>query len=308
MSATQAVTRPGSSKTPRLRSLLRPRPRRLAPYVFVAPFLLLFLAFGVYPMLFALRLSFTNWRGGDVAEWIGLSNYTFLLGDELFWGSLRNSVVLWLLIVPIQMAIGLITAVALDNARMRGRGFFRIAMLIPYVTPVVAMAQVWIIAFDRDYGVVNAVLHLVGAPSVGWLTTTAWAKPAIAMLFFWKTSGFAVIIMLSGLQSIPHELYEAAALDGAGRVRQMLRVTVPLMSRTLMFLVVIQTLAIFQMFAEPFVVTEGGPYGSTTTAGLYLYKHIQVSDLGTGAANSFLLVVMFVAMSMATVRLMRARD
>ncbi|MCV2395642.1 sugar ABC transporter permease [Actinotalea sp. M2MS4P-6] len=276
--------------------------------MFVAPFLLLFVAFGVYPMLFALRLSFTNWHGGADAQWIGLDNYVYLLQNPLFWQSLGNSAVLWLLVVPAQLALGLVTAVALDNAKMRGRGFFRVALLIPYVTPVVAMAQVWIIAFDRDYGVVNAALGVLGLPDIGWLTTTTWAKPTIALLFFWKTTGFVIIIMLSGLQSIPHELYEAAALDGAGRTRQLVQMTVPLMARTVMFIVVVQTLGIFQMFAEPFVVTEGGPYSSTTTAGLYLYKHIQVSDLGTGAANSFLLVVILVAMSVATVRLVRPRD
>jgi multiple sugar transport system permease protein/lactose/L-arabinose transport system permease protein len=280
----------------------------VAPYVFVAPFVAIFVAFSVYPMLFTLRLSFTNWRGSGAAEWVGLGNYTYLLGNEAFWSSLGNSAVLWLLIVPVQMALALVVAVLLDNAKTRMRGFYRIAFLVPFVTPLVAVAQIWVVVFDRDYGAVNGLLDLVGLPDVGWLTTTQWAKPTLALLFGWKTTGFIVVILLSGLQSIDGAVYEAASIDGASPVRRFLSITVPLVRRTLMFSVVLQTLAVFQMFAEPFVVTDGGPYGSTTTAGLHLYDHINRADLGTGAANSFLLVIIVMALSLGFVRLLRSED
>jgi multiple sugar transport system permease protein/lactose/L-arabinose transport system permease protein len=283
-------------------------PRAVAPYVFVAPFVAIFVAFSVYPMLFTLRLSFTDWRGSGAAEWVGLGNYTYLLGNEAFWSSLGNSAVLWLLIVPVQMALALVVAVLLDNAKTRMRGFYRIAFLVPFVTPLVAVAQIWVVVFDRDYGAVNGLLDLVGLPDVGWLTTTQWAKPTLALLFLWKTTGFIVVILLSGLQSIDGAVYEAASIDGASPVRRFLSITVPLVRRTLMFSVVLQTLAVFQMFAEPFVVTDGGPYGSTTTAGLHLYDHINRADLGTGAANSFLLVIIVMALSLGFVRLLRSED
>jgi len=276
--------------------------------VFVAPFVAIFVAFSVYPMLFTLRLSFTNWRGSGAAEWVGLGNYTYLLGNEAFWSSLGNSAVLWLLIVPVQMALALVVAVLLDNAKTRMRGFYRIAFLVPFVTPLVAVAQIWVVVFDRDYGAVNGLLNLVGLPDVGWLTTTQWAKPTLALLFLWKTTGFIVVILLSGLQSIDGAVYEAASIDGASAVRRFWSITVPLVRRTLMFSVVLQTLAVFQMFAEPFVVTDGGPYGSTTTAGLHLYDHINRADLGTGAANSFLLVIIVMALSLGFVRLLRSED
>jgi ABC-type sugar transport system permease subunit len=276
--------------------------------VFVAPFVAIFVAFSVYPMLFTLRLSFTNWRGSGAAEWVGLGNYTYLLGNEAFWSSLGNSAVLWLLIVPVQMALALVVAVLLDNAKTRMRGFYRIAFLVPFVTPLVAVAQIWVVVFDRDYGAVNGLLNLVGLPDVGWLTTTQWAKPTLALLFGWKTTGFIVVILLSGLQSIDGAVYEAASIDGASPVRRFWSITVPLVRRTLMFSVVLQTLAVFQMFAEPFVVTDGGPYGSTTTAGLHLYDHINRADLGTGAANSFLLVIIVMALSLGFVRLLRSED
>jgi len=280
----------------------------LAPYLFVLPFVAIFLAFSIYPLVFTLRLSFTNWHGSGAAEWVGLGNYAYLLGNGAFWASLGNSGILWLLIVPIQIVGCIVVAVLLDNAKLRMRGFYRVAFIVPFVTPLVAVAQIWIVLFDQNYGAVNGLLNLVGLPDVGWLVTSQWAKPTLALLFLWKTSGFIIIILLSGLQSIDANIYEAASIDGANRVRQVWSITVPLLRRTIMFAVVLQTLAVFQMFAEPFVVTKGGPYGSTTTAGLYLYNHITRADLGTGAANSFLLVIVVMALSLGFVRLLRAKD
>jgi ABC-type sugar transport system permease subunit len=298
------------SATPlRRRRLSGARIRRLsAPYVFVLPFIAIFLAFSVYPLIYTFRLSFTNWRGSGAAEWVGLGNYTYLLTSPQFWASIGNSAMLWVLIVPIQLVVGVVIAVLLNSATLKFRGMYRIAYIVPFVTPLVAIAQIWIVLFDQGYGAVNAVLGLFGLPEVGWLTTTAWAKPTLALLFLWKTTGFIVIILLSGLQSIDGSIYEAAAIDGASRPRQLWSITVPLLRRTIMFCVVLQTLAVFQMFAEPYVMTQGGPYNSTTTAGYYLYNHITRADLGTGAANSFLLVILVLALSLGFVRLLRAKD
>nr|WP_219818237.1 sugar ABC transporter permease [Clavibacter michiganensis] len=282
--------------------------RKLAPYLFVLPFVAVFIAFSVYPLIFTARLSFTNWRGTGAAEWVGWDNYTYLLTSPGFWNSLANSGALWLLIIPVQLVIALIAAVLLDNAKLRLRGFFRVAFIVPFVTPLVAVAQIWVVVFDTNYGAVNGLLGLVGLPDVGWLSTSEWAKPTLALLFLWKTTGFIIIILLSGLQSIDSAVYEAASLDGSSRLRTLWSITVPLLRRTLMFAVILQTLAVFQMFAEPFVVTQGGPYNSTTTAGYYLYNHITRADLGTGAANSFLLVIIVMALSLVFVRLLRAKD
>jgi ABC-type sugar transport system permease subunit len=281
---------------------------KVAPYLFILPFLAVFVAFGIYPLIFTLRLSFTRWRGSGAAEWVGIDNYIYLLGNEGFWSSLGNSAVLWLLIVPLQIVLAVVVAVLLNNVKLRLRGFYRVAFIVPFVTPLVAVAQIWVVLFDQNYGAVNGVLNLVGIPDIGWLTTSEWAKPALALLFIWKTSGFVIIIVLSGLQSIDGSVYEAASIDGASKLRQLWSITVPLIRRTLMFSVILQTLAVFQMFAEPFVVTQGGPYSSTTTAGLYLYNHITRADLGTGAANSFLLVIIVMALSLVFVRTLRAKD
>jgi len=282
--------------------------RRLAPYVFVLPFVAVFAAFSIYPLIYTARLSFTKWRGSGAAEWVGWDNYIYLLTSPAFWDSLANSGILWLLIVPVQLVVALLAAVLLDNARIRLRGFYRVAFIVPFVTPLVAVAQIWVVVFDSNYGAVNTVLNAVGLPDVAWLTSSEFAKPTLALLFLWKTTGFIIIILLSGLQSIDSSVYEAASIDGATPRRQLVSITVPLLRRTIMFAVVLQTLAVFQMFAEPFVVTQGGPYNSTTTAGYYLYNHISRADLGTGAANSLLLVVIVMIMSLGLVRLLRAKD
>ena len=259
-------------------------------------------------MLFTAELSLTNWHGSGNAVWVGLGNYSYLLTNKAFWASLANSAILWLLVLPIQLALGIVSAVLLNIAEMKFRSLYRVTFILPFVTPLVAIAQVWVVVFDERYGAVNAFLRIFGIENIGWLTTTTWAKPTLALLFLWKTTGFVVIILLSGLQSINSTLYEAAEIDGAGKVRQLFSITMPLLRPTLGFVVVMQTLGVFQMFAEPFVVTQGGPYNSTTTAGYHLYNFITRADLGTGAANSILLVVIVMTLSLLFVRGLTSKE
>ncbi len=279
-----------------------------APYLFIAPFFLLFLIFGLFPLLYALRLSFTNWRGVGAPRFIGFSNYTFLLSDRIFWESIWNSLYLWLLIVPVQTLFALLVASMLSRPFLRFRWFFRTSYLVSYLVPLVAIAQVWKVLFDQDFGAVNYVFQALGLPPIGWLTTPRWAKPTLALLVFWKSSGFAILIMLAAIQGIPRELYEAAALDGANSRKQFLLITLPLMRRAIAFYVVIATLAVVQMFAEPYVLTQGGPYRSTTTAGYALFRYMKHLDLGTGAANSFLLTVLVIVLSLFMLRMLRVRE
>lgn len=279
-----------------------------SPYAFIAPFFLLFAVFGLYPLLYAFNLSFMYWRGDDNPRYIGLSNYIFLLTDSLFWQSLLNSAFLWLAIVPGQAIVAILIAVLLSRATLRFRWFFRTALLTPYVVPLLAVAQVWLVLFDQDFGTVNTILHLFNLPTVGWLTTSMWAKPTLAMLVLWKSGGFAILVMLAAIQNIPQEFYEAAALDGANAFAQFWHITIPLLRRTIGFFVVVSTLAVIQMFAEPYVLTQGGPYNSTTTAGYRLLSYITNSDLGTGAANSFLLMILVVIVALVMLRLLRAGD
>ncbi|MBR7838960.1 sugar ABC transporter permease [Actinospica durhamensis] len=277
-------------------------------YLFIAPFFVIFIAFSAYPMIYALELSFSDWHGGGQLNWVGFGNYTYLLKNPQFWSSLGNSGILWLLIVPAQTLLAVGAASLLTRSKMRFTKSLRTVVIVPYVTPLAAMAQAFILIFDKNYGVLNAILHFFHLPEVGWLTTTTWSKPSIAVFVLWKTSGFALIIMLAAVQSIPEHLYEAASLDGAGAVRTFFSITVPMVRRQIGFFLVISTLGISQMFLEPYVLTQGGPYNSSTTSGLYLYQHIEDSDLGTGAANSFLLVILVFLLSLIAVRVLRSKE
>jgi len=276
-----------------------------APYTFILPFFVIFAAFGFYPLLYTFRLSLTYWHGSGSPRFIGLANYSFLLTDSLFWQSIGNSAFLWLLIVPVQTIFSVLIAVILSARTLRFRWLFRTAFLTPYVVPLVAVAQIWLIFFDGTDGAINTILQVAHLPTVGWLTDPTWAKPTMALMVLWKNCGFSILIMLAALQSIPEALYEAAALDGAGAVVQFWRITVPMLRRTISFFVIIATLGVLQMFAEPYVLTQGGPYNSTTTAGYHLLDYINNADFGTGAANSFLLMLLVIAIALLLPWLLR---
>lgn len=307
MSAVVTAGRAERADVSRRRGSSRLR-RNWMGYALIAPFFLVFVAFGLYPLVFAVQLSFTDWHGAGQLHWVGLSNYAYLLTNSGFWTSLLNSGVLWLLVVPIQTIGAIGIAALLANSKLRLVKALRTVVILPYVTPMAAMAQAFILLFDQNFGVTNFILGLVGIPHIGWLTTTFWSKPTIALFVLWKSSGFALIIMLAAVQQIPHEVYEAAAIDGARRLSTFFYITVPMVRRAIGFFVVVSTLGISQMFLEPYILTKGGPYTSSQTSGLYLYDHIGASDLGTGAANSFLLVILVLILSLASVRLLRAGD
>jgi len=278
-----------------------------APYLYIAPFFILFLAFGFYPLAYAFRLSFTEWRGAGEPIFIGLENYTFLLSNSFFWNSLQNSAVLWLLIVPLQTLMAVFAA-SLLSRQIWFRSFFRVVFLIPYLVPLVAIAQIWLILFDKNFGAINTILQSIGIEPIGWLTTGSWSKPTMALMVFWKGSGFAVLIMLAAIQNISQEIYESAALDGANGFQQFFRITIPLMRRSIVFFMIISTLGILQMFAEPYVLTQGGPYNSTVTAGFALFRYTRNLDLGTGSANSFLLMIIVVVLSLIMLRMLREKE
>jgi ABC-type sugar transport system permease subunit len=281
-----------------------------SPYLFIAPFFLVFAAFGLYPLLYALRLSFTYWHGAGSPRFIGLANYTFLLTDNDFWNSLETSAVLWLLIVPLQTVFAILVAAMLSSAMLRFRWFFRTALLTPFVVPLIAVAQIWLILFDPDVGPINTLLQNVGLPTVGWLSDPMWARVTIALLVFWKSSGFAILIMLAAIQSISREIYEAADLDGAGAFAQFWRITVPLLRSSISFFLIISTLGVIQLFAEPYVLFNhtGGPDNSGITGGYNLFFYINSADFGTGAANSFLLLIVLVVISLVLLRVLRTQE
>jgi ABC-type sugar transport system permease subunit len=303
-SVLQTASRP--SQVARLRRWLG---GSYAPYLFILPPFIFFFAFIVYPLLYALRLSFTYWHGAGAPRFIGLDNYTFLLTDSGFWKSIATSAILWLLVIPFQTLFAILAAVLLSGSTLKFRWFFRTAFLVPFVVPLVAIAQIWLIIFDPDVGMVNTVLGYVQAAPIDWLHDSTWVRPTLASLVLWKSTGFAIVLMLAGLQGIAQEVYEAAAIDGAGRFHQFVDITIPLMRRTIAFFVVTSTIGIIQLFAEPYVLFhDGGPDRAAVTAGYNLSLYINSQDLGTGAANSFLLLILLVVISIVMLRLLRSRE
>ncbi|MFF5447630.1 carbohydrate ABC transporter permease [Streptomyces sp. NPDC012888] len=286
-------------------STLRRTWRTLSPYAYVAPFFTLFTAFGLFPLLYTAYVSLYRVElqtPGDM-QWRGLGNYTALLGDEFFWTSLRNTFTIGVLstVPQLVMALGL---AHLLNHRLRGRTFFRTAMLLPYATSVAAATLVFAQLYGRDFGLVNHVLGLVGIDPVDWQTGTLASQIAVSSIVVWRWTGYNALIYLAGMQSIPHELYEAAEMDGASRWRQFFHVTLPGLRPTILFTVVVSTIGATQLFGEPLLFegsVSGGISHQYQTLGLYMYEQgWGFFHLGRAAAIAwvmFLLIVLVIGVN-----------
>ncbi|MEU2389501.1 sugar ABC transporter permease [Streptomyces sp. NPDC007369] len=290
----------------------RPSPVRRAwhkasPYAYIAPFFGLFAAFGLFPLLYTAFVSLHRVElqtPGDL-QWRGLGNYTALLGDEVFWTSLRNTFTIGVLstVPQLVMALGL---AHLLNHRLRGRTFFRTVMLLPYATSVAAATLVFAQLYGRDFGLVNQVLGLAGIGPVDWQTGTVASQVAVSSIVVWRWTGYNALIYLAGMQSIPHELYEAAEMDGASRWRQFVHVTLPGLRPTIVFTVVVSTIGATQLFGEPLLFegsVSGGISHQYQTLGLYLYEQgWGFFHLGRAAAVAwvmFLLILLVVGVNAA---------
>ncbi|MEV7617718.1 sugar ABC transporter permease [Streptomyces sp. NPDC089799] len=293
----------------------RPSPLRrtwhkVSPYAYIAPFFTLFTAFGLFPLLYTAYVSLYRVElqtPGDM-QWRGLGNYTALLGDEFFWTALRNTLTIGVLSTVPQLAMALGLAHLL-NHRLRGRTFFRTAMLLPYATSVAAATLVFAQLYGRDFGLVNHVLGLAGIAPVDWQNGTVASQIAVSSIVIWRWTGYNALIYLAGMQSIPHELYEAAEMDGASRWRQFLHVTVPGLRPTILFTVVVSTIGATQLFGEPLLFegsVSGGISHQYQTLGLYMYEQgWGFFHLGRAAAIAwvmFLLILLVVGANAVLVR------
>lgn len=287
------------------RSLLNPRN---APYLFIAPAVFLFLAFTLYPIVSSLLLSFQTQEGGTTS-FVGLDNYVRLLGDDLFYTALRNTFLILVVQVPIMLFFALLLAVALNSALVRLKGIFRIAFFMPVITILVAYSIIFFIMLNQDFGVVNYVLSLIGIDTVPWLTNGFWAKVSIIAAITWRWTGYNMVILLAGLQGISKDLYEAAAVDGAGRWRQFVSITIPQLRPIILFCLVLSTIGTLQLFDEPFILTGGGPNNATLTITMYLYQNgFQFFDFGYASAIAYVLVLIIAVLSFVQIKLGGERD
>jgi multiple sugar transport system permease protein len=274
--------------------------------LYVAPFAVSFLLFLAWPTVYGIWMSFTDrdLAAGTDPELVGFANYAEALTDPMVWTTFGNTV-LFTVLTTIPLVVLSLVAALLVNLGLPGQWVWRMAFFLPYLLASTVVSLLWEWIYNPELGLLNAVLGLFGFEGGSWLQDPDTAMPAIALTTTWWTLGFNFLLYLAALQGIPATVYEAAALDGAGPMRTFWSVTVPLMRHAIAFFAVVSTLGVSQMFLEPYVLTDGGPYNSSTTTGLYLFRHIGASDLGTGAANTFLLVILVMGLSLAAVRVFR---
>jgi ABC-type sugar transport system permease subunit len=268
----------------------------LAAGLFLLPNLIGFLIFTAIPVGAAFILAFYDYDLLLGASWAGLENFREMFTvDRVFRAALFNTVYFTAVSVPLSVVLGLATAILVNQA-LRGVVIFRSIFLLPYVTVTVALSLVWKWLYLPDIGLINSVLGAVGIDGPAWLTSQVWAMPALILMSVWKGFGYNMVIFLAGLQGIPDHLYDAAKVDGATAWRRFLNVTLPLLSPTTFFVVVISVISSFQVFDQALIMTNGGPGTATTTLVLYIYqKGFQSFDMGYAAAVALVLfAVIFV--------------
>ncbi|HEV8631902.1 MAG TPA: sugar ABC transporter permease [Thermoanaerobaculia bacterium] len=269
-----------------------------AAWLLLSPALLAIAAFFALPLLAAMLLSLTDFDIYAVADphnmrFVGAANYARLLTDPVFWQALRTTLVFVLVGVPLSLGASLAGALLVSSRLARWPGFFRTVFFAPVVTTLVAVAVVWRYLYHPRFGLFNEILGALGLPRPDWLGRPGWAMVAITLLAVWRSFGYGLVIYVAGMQAIPRSLYEAAELDGAGAWRQLVDITLPLLRPTTLFVAVITTVGLFQIFAEPYVMTRGGPLGATTSVALLMYQQgFRWWSMGNAAAIAFVLFAM----------------
>lgn len=263
-------------------------------YLLLLPSLVFLATFTYWPILRSIYFSFHDVvLGSDKIYFLGFENYERLWTDKLFWKSLGNTVFYTLVTIPCAITVALLLAVALDS-KLRGMTFYRSAFFYPVMIPSVAAGMVWVFLYAPGYGPINSAMAALGLPKVEWLYDARWALPAIIFMSIWKYAGYFMLILLAALQMIPSDLHEAAKLDGVSAFDRLIHITVPLISPTLYFVIVIGLLHSYQIFDYVYVMTQGGPADATNVLTFYIYQNgFQYQDIGYAStlANVLLLFV-----------------
>jgi multiple sugar transport system permease protein len=287
--------------------------RRPSPaWGFLAPALAVIGVFFVLPVAAALLLSFTDFDVYAIADashlrLVGLANYAHLAHDPRFWRALGNTLEFVLVGGPLTVGLALGAALLLEARLARWKPFFRTVFFLPVVTTVVAVAVVWRALYHPRVGLLNHALAFVGVGGIDWLGDPRWAMPALILLAVWKNFGFATVLFVAGLGSIPERLYEAAWLDGASRWQQFRHVTLRMLAPTFLFVAVITMIGYFQLFAEPYVMTQGGPADATLSVVLLMYEEgFRWWNMGFAAAIAFVLFALILGLTLVQLRLRRA--
>ncbi|WP_019534477.1 carbohydrate ABC transporter permease [Paenibacillus ginsengihumi] len=262
----------------------------------ISPFYILFLIFGLFPILFSLYLAFHAWDGLGDMEFVGLRNFRNLLTDDPdFWISVGNTFAIWFLSTLPQLFLALVVAFLLNAAFMKFKNVYRAIYFLPNITSIVAVAIIFGSFFGSQFGLINGVLGALGLPRIEWLTDGFWVKAAVSLMVIWRWTGYNAIIYLAGLQGIPNDLYEAATIDGASRMQQFFSITLPLLRPIILFTVILSTIGGMQLFTEPMILLGNG--GGATKGGLtlvlYLYNQAFINQLfGYASAIAWVLFLL----------------
>jgi multiple sugar transport system permease protein len=283
----------------------RSRKRAWSGAWFCVPFLVVYAAFLIYPMLLGVRMSLFNWSltGIGTDQFLGLGNYREMLGDEAVWLSLWNTALFTLMSTPPLVGIALLMAL-LTNRAMRFRWIYRLAYFAPYVLPVSVVTLIWTWLYQPGFGLINGTLTALGFSEIEWLTDSQWAMLAVVIATVWWTVGFNYLLYLAGLQDIPEELYEAADLDGAGAFARLRDITLPLLKRTTGLVLVLQILASLKIFDQVYLMTEGGPNFATRPIIQYIYESGFTNyRIGYASAVSYMFFAVIVVVSILQFKL-----
>lgn len=240
-------------------------------YTFISPFYILFAIFGLYPMVLSLYLSFTRWKGVGAIQFAGLINFGLIPQDKVFWQSMTNGVILFFLYVPIMLFLALALAVILNSGRVKGFRFFRTLIFLPFITNMVAAGFAFRILLEKQNGLFNVLLKYADLAAIPWLEDVWWARISLSLLIIWAWLGYNMVIMLAGLQTIPHDLTEAAMIDGASPVQAFFHIIIPLMRPVILFCTITSMIGSFGLFTEVSTLTRGGPVNGTITPLIRIY-------------------------------------
>ncbi len=305
---TQAPATPGVAGA-RKRGALRALWRHRWPLLFVSPFFILFAVFALYPIVFSLYLSFHEWRGIGAMRPVGLANYSRLFTDRIFWNAMQNALLLFFIYVPLMTFLAVVIATMLHGGFLKLQGMWRALIFMPHLTSMVAAGFTFRLILDTHSGFANRALTLLGASPIPWLDDMWWARISLGLLMIWAWLGYNTIIMLAGLQTIPTEVNEAAAVDGASRVQVFFRITVPLLKPVILFAVTLSIIGTFQLFTEPYILTGGGPMRATETPVMQIFSSTFANmRFGYAAAMSYVYFVTIVVLAIVQFRLVSRGD
>ncbi|TXJ37705.1 sugar ABC transporter permease [Brachyspira aalborgi] len=266
--------------------------KNIIPWLFIAPALIFILCFSIYPLIETIYLSFMTTKRGDIV-FAGLQNFKRLLSDQYFYTSLKNSLIYLIIQVPIMTLLAILLAMSLHNGITKLKGLFRTIYFIPFIVESVAYSLIFVLLF-QERGVINFLLSIINISPVMWLTQTWPARFLIMLIMTWRWTGYNMIIILAGLQSIPNDYYEAATIDGANAFHKFVNITIPMLKPVILFSTILSTIGTLNLFTEPYLLTNGGPNNSTISLGLYIYRQAFQSINLTYAATISVAILVIV--------------